>query len=109
MTKKELTRRQARWANFLASFDFIINFRAGKLSGKPDALSRRPDHKPDVEPEKFGAILNRSHFACISAATIVPSDSALVARIKELTPGDLGLTSIIAYLKGRPQLAPSHL
>src|SRR3981189_2709685 len=28
----------------MSRFDFVITFRLGKLSGKPDALSRRPDH-----------------------------------------------------------------
>ena len=36
--------RQARWAEKLSRFDFVIVFRPGKQSGKPDALSRRPDH-----------------------------------------------------------------
>jgi len=41
---KVYNRRQARWAEKMSRFDFIIVFRPGKLSGKPDALSRRPDH-----------------------------------------------------------------
>ena len=41
---KVYNRRQARWAEKMSRFDFVITFRPGKLSGKPDALSRRPDH-----------------------------------------------------------------
>src|SRR6202165_1564460 len=41
---KMYNRRQARWAEKLARFDFVITFRPGKQSGKPDALSRRPDY-----------------------------------------------------------------
>jgi len=41
---KVYNRRQARWAEKLSRFDFVIVFRPGKLGGKPDALSRRPDY-----------------------------------------------------------------
>ena len=37
---KVYNRRQARWAEKMSRFDFVITFRPGKLSGKPDALSR---------------------------------------------------------------------
>ena len=43
---KSLTRRQARWAEFLSEFDFIVNYRLGEKNGKPDALSRCEDHRP---------------------------------------------------------------
>ena len=44
MTKKELNRRQARWAERLASFDFTIEYRQGKTN-PADGLSRRPDYE----------------------------------------------------------------
>ncbi|KAI7967784.1 hypothetical protein MJO29_001061 [Puccinia striiformis f. sp. tritici] len=46
MSTKVLTRRQARWAEFLAEFNFIITFRPGRLSSLPDALTRREDVYP---------------------------------------------------------------
>nr|AAS66950.1 polyprotein [Melampsora lini] len=58
MTTKELTRRQARWAEILGSFDFEIRFRPGKQSTKPDALSRRPDLMPEEGTKlTFGQLL----------------------------------------------------
>ena len=45
MTTKVLNRRQARWAQELAGYDFHIYFRPGKLNGKADYLSRRPEHR----------------------------------------------------------------
>jgi hypothetical protein len=39
----KLNRRQARWATFLASFDFVIEHRASKRN-PADAPSRRPDY-----------------------------------------------------------------
>ena len=44
MTAKKLNRRQARWSLYLACFDFKLVHRPGCSMGKPDALSRRPDH-----------------------------------------------------------------
>jgi hypothetical protein len=42
-TTKLLTRRQARWSEFLSQFNMIIQFQPGKLGAKPDALTRRWD------------------------------------------------------------------
>jgi len=44
MTAKKLNRRQARWSLYLARFDFKLIHHPGRSMGKPDALSRRPDH-----------------------------------------------------------------
>jgi hypothetical protein len=40
---KVLTRRQARWSEYLSSFNLIVRFRPGKLGEKPDSLTRRVD------------------------------------------------------------------
>ena len=40
MSTKVLTRRQARWAEFLGEFNFVIIYRSGKLNSLPDALTR---------------------------------------------------------------------
>ena len=42
-TTKILTRRQARWSEYLSQFNLTIRFRPGKLGTKPDALTRRWD------------------------------------------------------------------
>ena len=47
MTTKILNRRQARWAQELAEFDFKIIYRQGSSNGKPDALSRRSEYRPE--------------------------------------------------------------
>ncbi|MBW0583270.1 hypothetical protein O181_122985 [Austropuccinia psidii MF-1] len=47
MSSKVLTRRQARWAEFLSKFHFIITYRPGRLATLPDALSRRDDVYPE--------------------------------------------------------------
>src|SRR5258706_4223304 len=44
---KPLNRRQARWALELDGFDFQIIYRPGVKNGKPDALSRRSEFRPE--------------------------------------------------------------
>jgi len=44
MGVKQLSGRQARWATFLAAFDFVIEHRAGKTN-PADGPSRRPDYE----------------------------------------------------------------
>ena len=39
-TTKMLTRRQARWSEFLSQFNMVICFRPGRLGAKPDSLTR---------------------------------------------------------------------
>ena len=41
MTKRQLTARQARWAEILSRFNFRITYRPGKQNQRADALTRR--------------------------------------------------------------------
>jgi len=45
MTAKKLNCRQACWSLHLARFDFLLHHRPGRTMGKPDALSRRANHR----------------------------------------------------------------
>jgi len=45
MTAKKLNRHQARWSLHLTRFDFLLHYRPRRAMGKPDALSRRADHR----------------------------------------------------------------
>ena len=42
-TTKKLNRRQARWAEILSEFNFVMTYRPVEKNGKADALSRRTD------------------------------------------------------------------
>ena len=46
MTSRKLTERHVRWSQVLAQFDFRLDFRSGKQSERPDALSRRTQDIP---------------------------------------------------------------
>ena len=47
MEPRKLSGRVARWVDALAGFSFQIVYRPGLKAAYPDALSRRPDYKPD--------------------------------------------------------------
>ena len=60
LTTKQLTRRQARWSEYMADFHFTIEYRAGRKSTKPDALSCRADHRPsDTNSTSLSHELNK--------------------------------------------------
>jgi hypothetical protein len=50
-TTKELNRRQVRWAETMASYDFKITHVRGKENITADALSRRADYMSGLKPE----------------------------------------------------------
>ena len=52
MSTKLLSRRQARWSEFLSRFNFKIVYRPGKAGAKPDALTRRSGDLPK-EGDKY--------------------------------------------------------
>jgi len=52
MTTKELNARQARWAEELSSYDFVIEHIKGKENVVADALSRRPDYEEAKEVDR---------------------------------------------------------
>src|SRR5277367_19386 len=63
MTAKKLNRRQARWSLLLAHYDFVMHHRPGKSMGKPDALSRRPDHGSGSKDNEDVVLLTPDLFA----------------------------------------------
>ena len=78
-TSKILTRRQARWSEYLSQFNLVIRFRPGKLGAKPDALTRRWDVYPKegdsdysvVNPHNFRPVFTQEQLASSLRATIL--------------------------------------
>lgn len=78
-TAKVLNRRQARWAQQLATFDFVINFRPGTQNAKADALSRREEYLPEGgdENQPITSVLNKGHFSHSEVPTFMLSKARL--------------------------------
>ena len=55
-TSKVLSRRQARWSERLSESNFVVKYRPGDKNGKPDALSRRWDLRPEAGSEDLQPI-----------------------------------------------------
>ena len=81
-TTKILNRRQARWAQELAGIDFRIYYRPGAQNGKPDALSRRPEYRPEkggVENQPITTILGKNHFEERLSRTFICSSARILS------------------------------
>lgn len=61
MTTKRLNARQARWAEFLSRFHFLIKYRAGKMNVCADALTRR-DQDVEVSKDHRNQVLLRHQY-----------------------------------------------
>jgi hypothetical protein len=98
MTTKVLNSRQARWAERLAAFDFVIEHKPG-VSNPADGLSRRPDYfagfKDGAKREQLQTLLptlqNKLRFLSeASVATpdgdVLPSTTGTGAEISPLSP-----------------------
>ena len=70
MTTKILNRRQARWAEFLANYDFVLVHIPGKKN-PADGPSRRPDYMENVE---------------IPTGTLIPKSALRMLQSHELLP-----------------------
>ena len=63
LTTKVWDPRQIRWAQWLANFNFKIVYRPGSRGGKPEALSRRPEYRPqEGATHREQSILKPEHF-----------------------------------------------
>lgn len=81
MTTKQLSRRQARWSEFLSRFDFKITYRPGKQGEKPDALTRRSGDLPTEEGDER---LRQQRQAVLKAHNLAPGVAPLELHIMHL-------------------------
>ena len=80
-TTKILSRRQARWSEYLSAFNMVVRFRPGRLGTKPDALTRRPDlylkegkSYGEVNPHNFKPIFSSEQLsASLRATSLLPT------------------------------------
>jgi len=88
-TTKILTRRQARWSEYLSQFNLIIHFCPGCLGTKPDALTRRWDVYPkggdnsyaSVNPHNFRPVFTHEQIVASLRATILTTPTLRAATI----------------------------
>jgi transposase InsO family protein len=82
MKTQKLSRRQARWAQFLSNFNFIVTYRPGAANGKADALTRRQNaiQRSKDDPNLYQTVLppevldERVKQDCLLAPITVPED-----------------------------------
>jgi len=81
-TTKVLNRRQARWAQELAGIDFKIYYRPGSQNGKPDALSRCSEYRPEkggIEKQQITSVLRKNHFEERLTRSFIASSARLAS------------------------------
>ena len=118
MSTKVLTRRQARWAEVLSEYNFLITYRPGKQAQKPDALSRRDDVYPSRgdgtyaanNPHNVRPLLKQSTLAIRSSATQARNDNedpdpSFVEALVRAQDSDPWLSSIKEHMD--PDYKPS--
>lgn len=95
-TTRSLNRRQARWYLFLSEFDFVLTYRPGKLNGKADSLSRRPDYLPsggeDDMQENMVQVIKPSQLMALNF--VISEDDSFIDKIRQETKGHHLLTTV---------------
>ena len=104
-SSKLLTRRQARWSEYLSQFNFSIKFRPGRLEKKPDALIHRWDvyNQADV-PSKTAKQLM---FTPEQLTDAVTETSAPTLKLQAATITDL--TKLLMDIREALQTDPVFL
>ena len=101
---KVLTRRQARWSEEINYHKYILKFRPGHQSGKPDALSRRPDYAEggkasEAQPQTLLRPLSVQNLA---ATTSLSPSSDIITEITHSLQHDPAIKGILQTLQSRP-------
>ncbi|QRW23181.1 Retrotransposable element Tf2 protein [Rhizoctonia solani] len=99
---RTFNRRHTQWHLLLAGYNFQIVYCPGKQSGKPDALSRRPDHA-NIPPTNQ-TMLPDPVFA--NVALVLP-EKELQRQIKRSLDQDKSLEEILQFLQNESKAPPS--
>jgi len=118
-TTKVLTRRQARWSEYLSQFNLVIRFRPRRLGTKPDALTRRWNVYPkrgdngyaSVNPHNFHPVFTHEQITASLRATILTprtlcaatilDQNQLHSDILETLPSNSSISTHLSHLEGR--------
>ncbi|RDB23205.1 Transposon Tf2-9 polyprotein [Hypsizygus marmoreus] len=85
--QKDLSRRQARWMEYLSQYEYSINYISGDLNTVADALSRLPDS------------IDTPSFPVVCPVFEIRSDPSILADIKEGYSSDTWCKSLITDLE----------
>src|SRR5436190_17176129 len=96
-----MDRKHHRWYGDLASYNFTINYRPGKQSEKPDALSRRSDHQEIPTAEEV--MIAAERFVGFKAQLGVD----LIEQLKEAQQEDESLETLIHSVRRKEELLAS--
>jgi hypothetical protein len=102
-TSKMLNRRQVRWAETLASYNFTITYRKGSENARADALSRRTDYIGPKE-ERPRAILKETdagiQYNELLATISIIEDTELETRLKKAYATDECAKRVLTKVEG---------
>jgi len=84
LTKKVWNQRQIRWVQELTNYNFKIVYRPGSRGGKPDALSRRPEYRPEEGARHSEQLILKSeHFQISVIHQKRSAETALIPETRE--------------------------
>lgn len=92
MSTKQLSRRQARWSEFLSRFNYQIVYRPGKAGDKPDSLTRRSGDLPQ-EGDTSDPRHQYQHQTVLKTHVLDPKIVELQCRTIYLHPIEMHLAS----------------
>lgn len=107
-TTRNLSRRQVRWSEILADYNFVIHYRPGKQNGAADALSRRdrPFREGGEDFSKTAMTLLEPIKFSLNAMTQVPlqlETDEILNAIMNGVPQDTDLGPMFKLLKENPE------
>jgi transposase InsO family protein/predicted aspartyl protease len=104
METKQLNSRQARWAELLSQFNFVITYRPGAQGGKPDALTRRSQDLPEGDKDPRLANRRRAILRADNTDAVVRLAALLVSDDDDSAPN-----APVTTTSPTAPAAPTHL
>jgi hypothetical protein len=96
---QKLNRRQARWSLYLSRFDFELHHQPGRLMGRPDALSRRPDHGVSTDNEDVTLLRPELfHLRALSGLAVSGPETEILRDIRASLSGEPHVEEPIALM-----------
>ena len=113
-TTKTLSRQQARWSEYLSTFNMVICFRPGKLSEKPDSLTRHADFylkRGDrdytlVNPQNLHPIFTQAQLATSLRTTRLQEVVADAAALVDASIPILDISALLEDIKAGYAIDP---